>query len=197
MASDETTPAADPYETLRRDEAIGPLVDRHGRIEIEPAEDPFRRLVVSIVNQQLSTASAAAIRDRLFERFEATPAALLAADEDALREIGLSGQKIEYVRSIAEAYRAGRIDPSALAELEDEAVIDRLTEIHGVGVWTAKMFCIFCLAREDVFPVEDLGIRRGMEHLFGDLERGEMVERAEPWRPYRSYASRYLWRLND
>ena len=197
MTSQDGTEGTHPVDVLRQDPALGPIVAEHGRIELEPAEDPFRRFVVSIVNQQLSSASAAAIRDRLFERFEVTPTSMLAADEDDLGEVGLSTQHVEYDRNVAEAFRSGRVDPAALADLDDEAVIDRLTEIRGVGVWTAKMFCLFCLAREDVFPVEDLGIRRGMEHLFGEQSRAEMVDRAEPWRPYRSYASRYLWRLHD
>jgi len=196
-AGGEGANGGDPFDVLRADPALGPVVEEHGRIELTTAEDPFRRFVVSIVNQQLSSASAAAIRDRLFERFPATPEALLAADETALRETGLSSQKVEYVRNVAGAFQSGRVDPQALRALPDDEVVDRLTEIRGVGVWTAKMFCVFCLAREDVFPVEDLGIRRGMEHLFGDISREEMVERAEPWRPYRSYASRYLWRVHD
>jgi DNA-3-methyladenine glycosylase II len=81
--------------------------------------------------------------------------------------------------------------------MDRDAVVAELTDVRGVGDWTAKMFLMFVLGREDVFPVEDLGIRRGMEELFGDLTRAEMVDRAEPWRPYRSYASLYLWRAVD
>ena len=189
--------STDPIEHHQGDPALAPVIDEHGRIELERAEDPFRRFVTSIVNQQLSTASAAAIRERLFDRVEVTPTALLEADEATLREVGLSRQKVEYVRAIAEAWQTEQVDPAALDALSDDEVIDRLTEIRGVGVWTAKMFCLFSLAREDVFPVEDLGIRRGMEELFGEQPRAAMVERAEDWRPYRSYASRYLWRVHD
>ncbi|MFC7046330.1 DNA-3-methyladenine glycosylase family protein [Halobacteriaceae archaeon GCM10025711] len=187
---------ADPYEFLRQDPALRPLVDEHGEILIEPASDPFERLVVSIVNQQLSTASAAAIRDRLFDRFEVTPDGLLAADEDALRDVGLSSQKVRYVRSVAAHFDDG-VAIADYADMTDDEVIDDLTTITGVGTWTAKMFLIFVLAREDVFPVEDLGIRRGMEAVVGEMTRAEMVDRAEVWRPYRSYASRYLWRAVD
>ena len=184
----------DPHDLLRADPHLGPVVDEHGELAIDPAADPFERLVVSIVNQQLSTASAAAIRERLFDRYEITPEAMLAADDEGLRELGLSHQKIEYVRNVADQFIADDLSHSTFAEMTDEEVIGELTEIKGVGVWTAKMFLIFVLAREDVFPIEDLGIRRGMEMLFGDeISRPEMVERAEAWRPYRSYASRYLW----
>ena len=191
------TAVSDPHEHLRADPDLGPYVERHGELDLEPAEDPFARTVVSVLNQQLSTASAAAIRDRVFDRFEVTPSGMLAADEAALRDAGLSAQKIEYVREIARAFRDGRIDPARYAGMDEAAVVEELTEVRGVGDWTAKMFLMFVLGREDVFPVEDLGIRRGMEALFGDLTRAEMVDRAEPWRPYRSYASLYLWRAVD
>ena len=188
---------SDAYDLLRDDPDLGPYVEAHGALELEPAEDPFRRLVVSVINQQLSTQSAAAIRDRLFERFTIDPETMLAADEAALREVGLSGQKIDYVRSIAERFEADRLSMAAFEAMDDDAVIEELTSIHGIGVWTAKMFLIFVLAREDVFPVEDLGIRRGMEELFGEMSRADMRAKAEDWRPYRSYASLYIWRAYD
>ncbi|MFB6352837.1 MAG: DNA-3-methyladenine glycosylase [Halobacteriales archaeon] len=188
----------DPNEFLRDDPALAPHVEEHGPVELSPHPDPFERLVTAIVNQQLSGASAAAIHDRLTERFELTPETLLAADEAALRETGLSSSKVDYVRSVAEAAREGRLAHDRFAGLSDDEAIDALTEIRGVGVWTAKMFLLFVLAREDVFPVEDLGIRRAMEALFGDdVSREWMVERAGQWAPYRSYASRYLWRIVD
>lgn len=188
----------EPNVFLREDPALAPLVEAHGPIDVEPHPEPFERLVTSIVNQQLSGASAAAIHDRLTERFELAPAALLAADEAALRETGLSASKVDYIKSVAEAFQDGRIDPVRFDGVSDEAVIDALTGVRGVGVWTAKMYLMFVLAREDVFPVEDLGIRRGMEALFGDdIDRAWMVDRAAEWSPYRTYASRYLWRVVD
>jgi DNA-3-methyladenine glycosylase II len=185
----------DPHDLLREDPRLGPVVEEHGEIALEPHPDPFERLVISIVNQQLSTASAGAIRDRLFDRYEVRPEAMLAAADEDLRDLGLSGQKIEYVRNVADRFQADGLAPETFATMTDEEVIEELASIKGIGVWTAKMFLIFVLAREDVFPVEDLGIRRGMEMLYSDgITRGEMVERAEAWRPYRSYASLYLWR---
>ena len=187
----------DPHDHLRADPHLGPYVESHGELEIEPAEDPFARTVVSVLNQQLSTASAAAIRDRVFDRFEVTPSGMLDAEEAALRDAGLSRQKVEYVREIARAFGDGRIDPDRYAGMDDGAVVADLTAVRGVGDWTAKMFLMFVLGREDVFPVEDLGIRRGMAALFDDPTRAEMVDLAEAWRPYRSYASLYLWRAVD
>jgi len=190
--------ASDPHERLRDDPALAPLVDEYGALALDPADDPFRRLVQSIVSQQVSTASATAIRERLYDRFEVTPAAMADADPDALRAVGLSSQKAEYVRHVADAFLEGDYSVAAFEGVADDAVIDELTEIHGVGVWTAKMYLMFGLGREDVFPVEDLGVRNGMERVHDEeLSRTEMVERAARWRPYRSYASLYLWRAVD
>jgi DNA-3-methyladenine glycosylase II len=186
-------------EPVRTDPQLGPLVDEHGELSIGTADDAFERLVVAIVNQQLSVDSAAAIRERLFDRVEVTPAGILAADESTLREVGLSGQKTEYVRNVAAAFQDRDLTRAGLRDETDDAVIESLTEIRGVGPWTAKMYLIFVLGRPDVFPIEDLGIRAGMAELYGydDGDRAAMVEHADRWRPYRSYASRYLWRAVD
>lgn len=185
-------------ETLRRDPEMARLIDRWGPIEIEPAENEYRRLAVSIINQQLSTASATAVRERAFDLFdgEVTPEDVLAADEAALREAGLSRPKIEYLRHTAEAFLERDLTREGLADLDDRTVMDELTEIRGVGDWTARMYLIFVLGREDVLPLGDLAIRRGIQQLYGngtELTRAEMRDVAEPWRPYRSYGTRYLW----
>lgn len=184
----------DSPDLLADDPVLAPLVERHGRLGVEPAEDPFRRLVTAIVNQQLSTTAAATIRERLFERFEITPTALLGSEPSELRGVGLSARKVEYVRGVAEAFASGDLAPSALEALSDEEVLAQLTELRGIGTWTGKIFLMFGLGRKDVFPVEDLGIRKGMRALFGELSREEMVSRAERWRPHRSRASLYVWR---
>jgi DNA-3-methyladenine glycosylase II len=181
-------------QELRADPILGEVIDAHEPLALEPAEDPFERLVVSIVNQQLSTASATAIRQRLFDRFEIAPEALLDADETELRELGLSRQKVEYIQNVARTFAEDDLTCDFFAGMTNQEVIEELTTIRGVGVWTAKMFLMFSLGREDVFPVEDLGIRNGMTELYGDLSREEMVEVAEQWRPYRSIASLYIWR---
>jgi len=184
-------------DPLYDDPVMAALIEEHGELTVEPAEDMFRRMTVSIINQQLSSASAAAIRDRVFDRFEVTPDALLAADADELQDLGLSRQKIEYIRNIAEAYTERGYSVAYFEDMSDEAVIEELTGIKGVGVWTAKMALMFVLGRKDVFPVEDLGIRRGMETAYGIDDRDAMEKKATDWAPYRSYASRYLWRVHD
>jgi DNA-3-methyladenine glycosylase II len=185
-------------EFLRRDEVLAPHVERHGPIELEPAEDIFARFVVSIIRQQVSMEAAESIRERLFETVEVTPEAMLTADEATLRDVGLSAAKVEYVTAVAERFEERCYDRAYFADESDDEVLTELTDIHGVGPWTAKMFLLFCLGREDIFPVEDLGIRTGMEAVVGsDLTRAEMRERAAEWAPYRSYASLYLWRAAD
>jgi DNA-3-methyladenine glycosylase II len=187
-----------PHDHLRQDPDLAPLVESHGELELDPAEDTFERLVTSVVNQQVSTASGAAIRERLFDTFDVSPASIAAADADALQDVGLSHQKASYVQNIADAYLEHGYDREYFADLSDDAVHDELTEITGVGAWTADMFLMFGLGREDVFPVGDLGIRRGMQALYGeDTTRAEMRDLATDWRPYRSYASLYLWRATE
>lgn len=194
----EITVSIEAAEFLRSDEALTAHVERHGPIELEPADDIFARFVVSIIRQQVSMEAAESIRERLFETVEVTPEAMLAADEATLRDAGLSAAKVEYVTAVAERFEERCYDQSYFADESDEAVLAELTDIHGVGPWTAKMFLLFCFGREDVFPVEDLGIRTGMEAVVGsDLTRAEMRERAAEWAPYRSYASLYLWRAAD
>ena len=181
--------------TLRSDPVMAGLVEEYGPLPLEVVDNEFERLCVSIVNQQLSTASAAAVRERVFELLDGvvTPAAVLAADEAALREAGLSTSKVEYVRNAAEAFDAGDLTREALADRSEAEVVEELTRIRGVGEWTARMYLIFALGREDVFPVGDLAVRRAVESLYGEMTRDEMVAHAERWAPYRSYATRYLW----
>jgi len=169
------------------------LVAQHGYLTIEPASDPFRRLVRSIVRQQVSMAAAAAIWERLTDQFEVRPAEMLAVEPAALRDTGLSEAKSEYVRAVATAFAEDGWSRSAFAGKRDEAVIEQVTDVRGIGPWTAKMFLVFGLGREDVFPVEDLGVRHAMEALYDVETRAEMRERAASWAPYRSIAALYLW----
>ncbi|MFC7154336.1 DNA-3-methyladenine glycosylase family protein [Halomarina halobia] len=173
------------------------LVDRHGPIDTSPADDEFERLCVSIINQQLSTASAAAVRDRVFALLgDVTPETVLAADREALREAGLSRTKVDYVRNAAEAFVERDLTREGLADHTDDEVIEELTRIKGVGEWTARMYLMFVLGRDDVLPLGDLGIRNGIRQIYGngeEMTREEMRAIAERWRPYRSHAMRYVW----
>lgn len=187
-----------PYDTLRDDPDIGPLVETHGELTLEPAENLFQRLVVSIIRQQVSMASAAATRERLFDSVSVTPDGIQRADNTLLRDAGLSRQKTRYVNAAAEAFAEHGYTVDSLAELSDDEVREKLTAITGVGSWTANMQLLFSLGRADVFPVGDLGIRKGFTAVVGDgYDRDEMTEYARRWAPYRSYASLYLWRATE
>jgi DNA-3-methyladenine glycosylase II len=187
---------SDAAAVLREDPVMAALLDRYDPYT-ERERTPFERLCVSIINQQLSTASAAAVRERVSETLgPVTPERVLDADAASLRDAGLSEAKVEYLRNAARAFRAEDLTPSGLADLDDGTVVDRLTEIRGIGEWTAEMYLIFVLDRPDVLPLGDLAVRRGIESLYADgeeLARTEMRSIADGWRPYRSHGTRYVW----
>jgi DNA-3-methyladenine glycosylase II len=160
----------------------------------------FDHITRAIVYQQLSGKAAATIYARVHELFGGrppTPAELAATHARRLRRAGLSRQKLGYLKDLARRAATGRLPLDALEALPDEAVIEALTAVRGVGVWTAQMFLMFRLGRLDVLPVGDLGIQKGMRRAYG-LRRlptpAQMERIAASWRPYRSVASWYLWR---
>jgi DNA-3-methyladenine glycosylase II len=168
------------------------------------SRDHYGALVRTIVGQQLSTRSARAIYDRLVERFGGrapTPEEILADDPNELRmSVGLSHAKVRYLRSLAEHVLDGSLELGKLGQLSDEEVTARLTAISGIGRWSADIFLMFHLQRPDVLPVGDLGIRKAFQTVYGLPalpEAAEMERIAEPWRPYRSLASRFLWRSSS
>jgi DNA-3-methyladenine glycosylase II len=189
--------ADDAERVLRDDPVMAEIVERHDP-HTERDWSEFERLAISINNQQLSTASAAAVRERFFEVLdhEVTPESVLAADEDELHDAGLSRMKIDYLRNAARAFQEEDLSREGMADRTEEEVIEQLTEIKGVGEWTARMYLLFVLERPDVLPLGDLAVRKGIQQLYGDgeeLSRDEMREIAEQWRPHRSAATRYIW----
>ena len=180
-------------------ETAGPLGDpREGRPD---PDDHYGALVRAIVGQQLSVKAARAIYGRLLERFAGrppTPAQILADEPEELRAAaGLSRAKVTFLRSLAEHVVSGELELERLDELGDEQVAAELTAVKGIGQWSADMFLMFHLGRPDVLPVGDLGIRRAIELAYGlpELPLAPEMERiAEPWRPHRTLACRYLWR---
>jgi len=179
-------------------EAVGPTLGdaRAGR-----PQDHYGALVRAIVGQQLSTRAARSIYVRLTERFDGrtpTPEQVLADEPEELRAAaGLSRAKVGYLRSLAEHALSGELELERLDELPDEDVIAELVAVKGLGLWTAQMFLMFHLERPDVLPVGDLGIRRAIERAYAlpELPDPATMERiAQPWRPYRTLACRYLWR---
>jgi DNA-3-methyladenine glycosylase II len=180
-------------------EALGTLPDpREGRPD---RNDHYGALVRAIVGQQLSVHAARAIYGRLMERFGGhppTPTEILSDDPEELRAAaGLSRAKVTFLRSLAEHASSGELELERLEELPDEEVIAELLAVKGLGTWTAHMFLMFQLERPDVLPFGDLGIRRAIQRAYKlpELPNAEEIERiAEPWRPHRTLACRYLWR---
>ncbi len=177
------------------DPALGAVVKRVGAISLSPPSDPFVALTRSIVGQQLSERAARAIFGKLSAAFDITPEAVASADEVALREAGLSRQKSSYVQEAARRFLVGDFDPSQLEGLNDEDAVSELMRLRGVGPWSAEMFLMFALGRPDILAVDDLGVRAQAGEMMGlgrPASRGELIERAEAWRPHRSAASFYL-----
>lgn len=174
------------------------------RTDAERPDDHYGSLLRSIAGQQLSVKAAAKIYQRVLDFFGGsvpTPEMILAADPEELRVAGgLSRAKTSYLRSLAEHVVSGELELQRLEELSDEAVIAELTAVKGVGVWTAQMFLMFHLAREDVLPTGDLGIRRAVMVEYGLDElpgHDELTAIAESWRPQRTLACLYLWASID
>jgi DNA-3-methyladenine glycosylase II len=184
---------------------MGELIERLGdlsvakRLRKRPREDAYGTLLRAIVGQQFSTKAAATIYGRVQEHFAGrtpTPQEVLDADTDALRACGLSGRKVEYVQDLARHVASGELEVDRFGRLSDEELIEEITAVRGLGVWTAHMFMMFHLQRPDILPVGDLGIRAAARNEYGldDLPTpAELEEIAEAWRPHRTLACIYLW----
>ena len=189
---------------MRRDPRLSAVMKRVGRCRLHESRTrhPFAALVRAVIAQQLSGKAAQTIHDRVVALVggveHLSPATLAAVDPVALRAAGLSHQKISYLLDLSAHVGDGRLDLDALEHLPDEDVITAITAVRGFGQWSAEMFLMFRLNRPDVFPVGDLGIVKGMQKLYGMKKRPTprtMARLAEPWRPYRSVAAWYLWRI--
>lgn len=181
------------------DPVLSAIIERVGKYGIQFREPDFESLVRSIVYQQLSGRVASVIFGRLSAAVKdvITPETVLKLRPSRMRSLGLSTQKTAYIRDLARHTRAGTVVFEELGALTDEEVIERLTVVKGIGVWTAHMFLIFALKRTNVLPTGDLGIRTAIRKAYNleTLPTPEEMERmAECWRPYCSVASWYLWR---
>lgn len=184
----------------KKDPVMAGIIARVGPYGIEYREPGFETLVRSIVYQQLSGRVASVIFKRLHEAAaeeQLTPDGIMRMRPEKMRRVGLSAQKTRYIRELAKHARRGKVVFEKLPEMEDAAVIEHLTQVKGVGVWTAQMFLMFALRRPDVLPVADLGIRAAMKKAYGleELPKPMEMERiAAAWRPHTSVACWYLWR---
>jgi DNA-3-methyladenine glycosylase II len=188
----------------RRDPVLRDLIRAHGDCGLADAQhtDPFRALVSAMISQQLSTKAAATIKARLDALVGAplTPTRLDAIGDDALRAVGLSRQKIAYIRDLCGRVSSGAVALHDFDRMTDDEVVEALISVKGIGRWTAEMFLMFRLHRPDVLPVGDLGIVKAVQKAYR-LRTVPTPERltklGEPWRPYRSVACWYLWASLD
>jgi len=184
----------------KKDPVLSAIVDRVGPYRMQFREPTFGALVGSIVSQQLSTKVARVIFGRLLAAMpngELTPENILKLRPQEMRTLGLSARKVEYIRDIARHTRDGTLNFTALPELDDSAVIECLTQVKGIGVWTAHMFLMFALQRPNILAVGDLGIRSAIKKAYA-LDHlpspAEIEELAANWHPYCTAACWYLWR---
>jgi DNA-3-methyladenine glycosylase II len=191
------------HHLKQADPVMAAIIDKAGPYKIQFHEPEFQMLVRSIVGQQLSGKAAQTIFTRLQEAAKVdplTPESILKLRLPRLRTVGLSGQKANYIRELARLTRDGEIEFERLPEMEDAAIIETLTRVKGVGVWTVQMFLIFALRRTNVLPVGDLGVRAAMKKAYqlAELPKPSEMERiAASWHPYCSVASWYLWKSLD
>ncbi|MEC7752172.1 MAG: DNA-3-methyladenine glycosylase [Myxococcota bacterium] len=186
-------------ELTAADPVMADLISQFPGERLEPKGEGFETLIRAIVGQQISVKAAQAVWDRTVASVGSiTPSAFLEADEEQLRACGLSRQKVRYLRGIAQ--EPDRCDPLHLSSLSDAAVLAELTAYKGVGEWTAQMFMMFTLCRPDILSLKDIGLRRAVERHYAEgrrLDDGEIEAIAEPWRPWRSVATWFLWRSLD
>ena len=192
------------HKFLKKDNYIGSLVKKWGRCEIrkKPKTKYFDSIASSIIEQQLSGKAATTIYKRVVVETEGkvgktlTFGGILKTPGQKLRDCGMSWAKVKYVKDLSEKVKVSKLKLNSLDELSNEEVIEELTKVKGIGNWTAEMFLMFTLARPDIFPVDDLGIKKGFEKVTG--RKFDKVKSAKfavkNWKPFRTVASWYLWR---
>jgi DNA-3-methyladenine glycosylase II len=186
------------------DPKLIPLVEQITLPQLS-SKDVYADLLDSIVSQQLSVKAASTIYNRFLDLFPnryPNPEWILALEHEQLRAVGLSNQKASYIKNTAQFFIENDLIEKDWNTITDEDIINHLITIKGVGKWTVQMILMFTLQREDIFPIDDLGIQQGMQKLYG-LDKSsktfkkDMENIANSWKPYRSIASRYLWRWKD
>ncbi len=189
----------------KRDRVMKKLIPQFGEARLQSRGDAFTTLARSIVGQQISVKAAQSVWDKLVLALAAPsakvpPALVLSRTTEDLRAAGLSARKVEYLRDLAQHFEAGQVHVRQWTQMDDEAIIEELVAIRGIGRWTAEMFLIFHLMRPNVMPLDDLGLLKGIsENYFSGepVSRAEAREVGEAWAPYRSVATWYIWRSLD
>jgi DNA-3-methyladenine glycosylase II len=190
---------------VKRDRVMKKLIPRLGEDRLESRGDAFTTLARSIVGQQISVKAAQAVWDRFVARtagpaHRLEPRVVLALDAPHIRAAGLSARKVEYLCDLAEHFQSGAVRPAQWRQMDDEAIIEELVGIRGIGRWTAEMFLIFHLLRPNVMPLDDIGLIKGISvnYFSGEpVSRAEAREVGDAWAPFRSVATWYIWRSLD
>ena len=189
----------------KRDRVMRKLIPKFGEARLQSRGDAFTTLARAIVGQQISVKAAQSVWEKFVAAIgtpltRVTPSAVLDVDGPALRGAGLSARKSEYLIDLARHFEDGRVHPKQWQQMDDEAIVDELVSIRGIGRWTAEMFLIFHLMRPDVLPLDDLGLIKGISvnYFSGEpVSRAEAREVGEAWAPFRSVATWYIWRSLD
>jgi DNA-3-methyladenine glycosylase II len=185
----------------RRDPVMGAIMRAHRKIFLARRGEPFLTLARAIVGQQISVKAAQSVWDKVcLCAGEVTPEHILARQRPELRACGLSERKVEYIADLAQHFADGKLHVHRWGQMSDEEIIAELVEVRGIGRWTAEMFLIFNLLRPDVFPLDDLGLQKGIRLSYfkgRKVSAGRMKKLGETWRPWRSVATWYLWRSLD
>jgi DNA-3-methyladenine glycosylase II len=183
------------------DKRLAKIIAETGRFSLKIKKDSFLALIEAIIYQQLNGSAANSIYNKFLTYYNnriPTPEQIISSSDLELRtQVGLSRMKITYLKDLATHIVDSRLNLIDLPKMQDEEIINQLTRVKGIGRWTAEMFLIFCLARKDILPVTDLGLRNAMKrtYLLEELPKpNRMIEIANPWRPYRSIATWYLWK---
>ena len=186
----------------RRDPVMGAIMRAHPRVYMMVRGEPFMTLARAICGQQISVKAAQSVWNRVCVCLEQkiTPEAVVAANRKNLRACGLSDRKTEYIADLAQHFVDGKIHARDWPRMSDEEIIAELTDVRGIGRWTAEMFLMFNLLRPDVFPLDDLGLQKGIRVAYfkgRKISLARMRKLGESWRPWRSVATWYLWRSLD
>jgi DNA-3-methyladenine glycosylase II len=186
----------------RRDPVMGAIIRQHRGVYMTARGEPFMTLARAICGQQISVKAAQAVWNRFCICLDQkiTPQAVIARERKLLRACGLSDRKTEYIADLAQHFADGRIHARDWPGMPDEEIIAELTDVRGIGRWTAEMFLMFNLLRPDVLPLDDLGLQKGIRVNYfkgRKVSLGRMRKLGESWRPWRSVATWYLWRSLD
>lgn len=187
---------------LSRDPIMGKLIEVFDSLSSHKSNSVFEDIVESIISQQLSVKASDTIYKRFLSLFGGKfpePSQIIQMPDEKLRECGISFSKIKYIKGLAQAASDGSFEPEKLKDLSDDMVLEKLTELKGIGPWTAEMLLIFTLQRPDIFSMGDIGLRNAIAKLYkvnrDDLKKIKKI--SDQWKPYRSLACRYLWKSLD